>query len=685
MRLLMASLFQKDIRYLKGVGNKRVELFSKLHVSTVGALLLFYPRTYEDWSAPLPIASAPINEPCCIKATVVSGVSKSRIKQNMTLYKLKVTDGFTVLPITFFNNPYVADKLIEGKEFLFFGRISYHQSKREMLSPQFEDPSSNMGFHPVYKQTSGLTSRQIASCVKNAIALLPEQVNDPIPKEIRQKYQLCSLRFAIENIHFPANERALKEAKKRLSFEELLMLQLGLSLLRKKRHVQNGTRLKTAQMDSFYQLLPFSPTDAQIRTIKECLHDMKEGTSPMCRLVQGDVGSGKTAVAAAVCYAAIKNQMQVAFMAPTEILAEQHYNWFKKLFAETGINIALLTGSTRAPEKKKIKSALTDGAIDLIIGTHALLSDDVSFLNLGLVITDEQHRFGVSQRAALSCKGQNPHLLVMSATPIPRTLALIIYGDLDLSVLDERPPGRQKIDTFAIDTKKRQRMFGFLKKLIKEGRQGYIVCPLVEENENSLVSAEEYYKKIKAEEFKQFHVGMIHGKMSASKKEIIMNSFSKGEIDLLISTTVIEVGVDVPNAAFMVIENAERFGLSQLHQLRGRVGRGSFKSFCILVSDAQNEEALRRLQIMTETNDGFRIADKDLKLRGPGDFFGSRQHGLPDLKIADMITDMALLLQAQEAAKQILSEDSDLSFSNHRGLLFGIKRLFQRVGETRLN
>lgn len=674
----MASLFEKDIQFLKGVGSKRKVLFEKLNVPTIGALLRFYPRTYEDWSKLTSVKSAPIGTPCCIKAVVTSPVYENLIRRGMSLYKVRVCDGETHLNITFFNNRFVKNKLKLGEEFLFYGVVKPNFSLYEMTSPNFMSVNDCLALRPIYHQTQGLTSKQVETSVKNALDLLPEVVKDPIPAEIRKKFDLCDLRFAIENIHFPINEKSLNSAKKRLTFEELLLLQLGLSQIKENNLKENQFKIKQNLSDEFWRLLPFEPTSAQIRTVNECISDMMSETS-MHRLIQGDVGSGKTAVAAALCYSAIKFGMQAAIMVPTEILAEQHFNFFSRILGTTGIRVEILTGSTPKTKKRRIKDYLEVNAIDLVIGTHALLSDDVYFSNLGLIITDEQHRFGVSQRAKLVSKGHEPHVVVMSATPIPRTLAMIIYGDLDISVLDEMPPGRQKIDTFCISGEKRLRAYNFIKNLIDEGRQAYIVCPLIDESDSNLLSAQEYAQKLQNEFFKNYKIGLLHGKMSAREKNYIMNAFAAHEIDILVSTTVIEVGVNVPNSVVMLIENAERFGLSQLHQLRGRVGRGEHKSYCILISDNKNEETLRRLHTVCKTNDGIKIADEDLKTRGPGDFIGSRQHGLPDLHISGLIKDVNVLNDSKRAALAILNEHPLLKLEKNRVLKAEITRLFGKI------
>lgn len=671
----MPSLFEKKIQELKGVGVKRSKLFSRLGAPTVGALLRFYPRSYEDWSAPLPLSAAPFQEICVVRATVLAPPSEQRIRKGMTLYKVRATDGTQDLLLTYFNNPYIKSLLKEDAEYLFRGKITGTLLRREMAAPDFVPATSCPPIRPVYRQTEGLSSRMILSAVQAAFALLPPELRDPIPEELRRQYGLCGLRRALENIHFPKTMRDLEEARRRLIFEELLVLQLGLLRLKSRGRAETRLRLSGDCSGEFFRMLPFEPTGAQKRTVREALNDMR-GKYPMNRLLQGDVGSGKTAVAAALCYCVIQSGMQAAFMAPTEILAQQHYRSLHALLAPAGLEVELLTGSVPAARRRVLLERLRAGEIQLLIGTHALLSEGVQFSRLGLVITDEQHRFGVEQRSELAGKGDRPHVLVMSATPIPRTLALMIYGDLDLSVLDELPPGRQKTETYVIDSAKRGRAFGFIRKHLDAGRQCYIICPLIDEGQGDTASVTRYTEELREKWFLSNTIGMLHGKMKPKEKERVMEDFAAGKIDILVSTTVVEVGVDVPNAVVMLIENAERYGLSQLHQLRGRVGRGREKSTCILVSDAQNDEALQRLRVMSQTTDGFRIAEEDLKLRGPGDFFGARQHGLPDLKIADMAQDLDILRQAQEAACGILTRDESLELPEHRGLRAEIAQLF---------
>lgn len=676
----MASLFAMDIQKLKGVGEKRSALFRKVGAPTVGALLRLYPRTYEDWSSPVAIGEAPLNEISVIRATVLARPRQQYIRKGMTLYKTEVTDGVRDMTLTYFNNPYVQSMLQEGKEYLFRGKMQGNLTRREMTAPDFSPAGGSAPIVPVYPQTEGLSSRQIGNAIKTAFQLLPELLRDPLPDEMRRRLELCQLRFAMENIHFPGSMELLEIARRRLVFEELLVLQLGLLSLKSRTRVENHLRLTQDVSEEFYRLLPFTPTNAQKRAIAEALADM-QGEAPMSRLIQGDVGSGKTAVAAALCYCVIREGMQAALMAPTEVLARQHAKTLSAMLEPAGIRTALLVGSMTAKQKRTVTQELASGEIQLIIGTHALLTEGVVFQKLALVVTDEQHRFGVAQRAALAQKGENPHLLVMSATPIPRTLALMIFGDLDISILDELPPGRQKIETFAITSDKRERAFGYVKKHLDRGLQGYMICPLIEEGQSDMASVTQYRDMLEEGAFSGYRIGILHGRMKPREKDAVMAQFSSGELDLLVSTTVVEVGVDVPNAVIIVIENAERYGLSQLHQLRGRVGRGHEKSTCILISDAQNEEAVTRLRVMCSTSDGFRIADEDLKLRGPGDFFGSRQHGLPQLSIADMAQDITLLKLAQEEARHLLHEDPDLEQPEHRGLRAETRRLFEKVGD----
>lgn len=680
----MKPLQDYEIQYLKGVGPKRAELYHKIGVHTLYDLLYYFPRSYIDVTSPAPIASVPLDTPCAVVATVIAKSGEQRIRKGMSLYKVKVTDYTTELVITFFNQKYLAEKLEIGRQYLFYGKVTGNFLKREMSSPLCEDISSTEHMLPVYPLTEGLTGNILKNHMRSVLSELDDTFTDPLPDSLRKEYGLCHLRFALETIHFPKSEYDLSLARRRLIFDELLSLQLGLAQLKQRARKQTKAIMSNTNLARFYQSLPFSPTGAQRRAIEDAARDM-ERDIPMNRLVQGDVGSGKTLVAAAACMIACQNGWQSAFMAPTEILAEQHFRSLSSLLKDSGMRIGLLTGSMTAAQKREVTRQISEGELDLVIGTHALIQEKVQFSALGLVVTDEQHRFGVQQRSMLAGKGEHPHMLVMSATPIPRTLALIIYGDLDVSVIDELPPGRQVIHTYAIDSSKRMRAFGFVKKHIDEGRQAYIVCPLVEQGESDLKSATQYERLLREKYFSEYHVGLLHGKMKASEKDRVMRAFQHGEIDVLVSTTVIEVGVDVPNAVIMLIENAERFGLSQLHQLRGRVGRGSFQSYCILVSDAKNQEALGRLGIMCKTTDGFAIAEFDLKQRGPGDFFGHKQHGLPELKIADMMNDTELIHLTKTVSERLLAQDPELSFPEHHGLYEMTQRLFSRTGDAGLN
>lgn len=668
---------KSDIKFVKGVGPTRAEAFYKLSVPSVGALLRYYPRAYEDWSRIVPIQEMPENEMCCIRATVCHTPQKIRIPGGMLLFKTTVTDGAGLLNLTFFNNKYIGNQLKEGEEYLFFGKAARNKyGAREMASPLFQKPQSAHRIRPIYPASGSLSSKTIERCVQNALSALENPIADFLPPEIRERNRLCSLDTAIRYVHFPPDEQSLEEARRRLIFDELFLLQLGLFQMKGRTETRRtACAIRTDYSAEFEALLPFTMTGAQHRAVRDAIGDMQSG-EPMNRLLQGDVGSGKTAVAAALVYSAAKNGLQSAMMAPTEVLAEQHYRTFQKFLKDTEFSIVLLTGSMRAAEKRAAKEKLKSGEAVLAVGTHALIQENVNFQRLGLCITDEQHRFGVAQRAGLTAKGNDPHILVMSATPIPRTLGLILYGDLNVSVLDELPPGRQVIETYRVGTSYRPRIYKFIEKHIERGLQAYIVCPLVEEGETDLAPAEEYCARLQNGVFHHRRVGLLHGRMKPKEKDAVMRAFSAGKIDILVSTVVVEVGVDVPNAAVMVIENAERFGLSQLHQLRGRVGRGKEKSTCILVSDAQNEEAKARFQILCETTDGFKIADADLKLRGPGDFFGTRQHGLPALRISDLLRDTKMLETVQNEAQTLLKSDPALAAPEYAALHRQLEKMF---------
>ena len=665
-----------NIQYLNGVGEKRALLFGKLGIDTVGALLRFYPRSYEDWSVITPISEARGAGNVCIKATVITEVKQSYIRRNMVLYKFKVKDHSGVMSVTIFNNKYDAEKIHIGEECLFFGKLSTDSFAFEMSSPKIR-PIGFEIIRPIYPSTAGISSNSIEKAVKTA--LTSTAIKEILPESVVSANNLCSREFALQNIHFPKNSESLDKARRRLVFEELFMLQAGLLLIKNVNRGKTPCVMKENFSRDFLPLLPFTLTSAQERAIDDACRDMMSNR-PMNRLIQGDVGSGKTAVAAAVCFNAVRNGYQAAMMAPTEILAEQHFSTFSSFFEGTDINIALLKGSLTKKKKDALKASLEKGEIDIVIGTHALLSDNVFFKRLGLVITDEQHRFGVEQRGALSEKGISPHTLVMSATPIPRTLALIMHGDLDISIINEYPKGRQPIETYAVESALHERVYNYVKKHLDEGRQGYVVCPMVEESDeiNGLISAEQHFAFLQEGEFKNYRVGLLHGKMKPRDKDAVMRSFASGEIDLLVATTVIEVGIDVKNAVIMVIENAERFGLSALHQLRGRIGRGSHKSTCIMISDSKTAMDTR-LKIMCLTQDGFVIADKDLELRGPGDFLGNRQHGLPELHIADLSSDLKTLRSAGLQAKELLERDPLLSDGENLNFKTEVHRIISKM------
>lgn len=659
----------RNILSVRGIGEKRADLLSKLGIDSVDALLRYYPRAYNDYTLLTPIEQLIPETLVTVRGKIESSVvTEPLYRQPISRSTFYISDGTGRLKIILFHKKETPFYLKKNTFYSFCGKVSGNLFDLTLSSPTviFETESK---IQAVYSLKSGISQSVIKNSVKAALSL--GVGNDIIPQEIRKKYGLCDLDFAIKNIHFPLSSSALNAAKKRLVFEELFTLQTAYSLLKNSNKNKKGIVIKNDYTAEFFAKLPFSPTKAQIRVTNDCIRDMQSGSS-LNRLVQGDVGSGKTAVAAALCYTVAKNGFQAAIMAPTEILAEQHFKSFNQFFNGTGIKVGLFTGSLTASNRKKLKEDLTNGKINVAVGTHALISDWVDFNNLALVITDEQHRFGVAQRTKLSQKSEFTHRLVMSATPIPRTLGLIIYGDLDLSIIDEYPKNRQVIDSYSVTSALRQRVYSFIKKNINEGRQAYIVCPAIEENEDEIASAEKSFKLLKDNTFKDYTVGLLHSKMKSSEKDKIMSEFKNGKINLLICTTVIEVGIDVPNATVMVIENAERFGLSQLHQLRGRIGRGSYKSTCIFISDTKNNS---RLKIMCSTSDGFKIADEDLKLRGPGDFMGHRQHGLPELKIADLNNDMELLRISAQASNDIIKMDSNLSLPVHKYLKEAVENL----------
>ncbi|MCH5209556.1 MAG: ATP-dependent DNA helicase RecG [Oscillospiraceae bacterium] len=660
----------KDIRYLKGVGEKRAELFSKKGINTVEDLLYYFPRSHEDRSEMKEIADCAEGETVCISVTVFSPVRDVRVRKNMLISTMVVSDQTGALNVVWYNNRYVKGQFMTGDEYILYGKITKNRGKKEIINPVYEKKGNERftgKIVPLYPLTEGLTQKILQSSMELAIKEAG-RLEEYIPSDIRGKYNIAELNYAMKNVHFPEDFESYNIARERFVFEELLILQLALS-----GHREENTALSGAVFEDilcvrdFVKTLPFPLTNAQKRTLNEILSDCKSGKM-MNRLVQGDVGSGKTAVAAAAIYTAVKNGHQAAMMAPTEILATQHKETLDEFFKGMGINVVLLTGSMKVREKRLAYDMISTGAADVVVGTHAIIQKEVEFHNLALVVADEQHRFGVEQRAKLAAKGANPHILIMSATPIPRTLALILYGDLDISVIDELPPGRKPVKTYAVGEKMRQRIFAFLEKHIRNGMQAYIVCPLIEETEKSdLQNAEMLSQKLQTI-FPDFKIGLMHGKMRPKLKESIMDEFVSGDIKILVSTTVIEVGVNVPNANIMVIENAERFGLSQLHQLRGRVGRGNDQAYCILFAHGNNEVTKKRMETMCISNDGFYISEQDLMLRGPGDFFGTRQHGLPEMKIANLFEDRDILAVSQQAAKEILSEDPFLTSEKYKGL-----------------
>lgn len=670
-----------QIKYLKGVGEKRAQLFSKLGVTNVGALLSFYPRAYENWSDTVNIAQAPAGEKCVVSADVLYDMTQHYTRSGMNWYDTQVSDGTGLMRVVIFNNKYAAAKLRSGEHFLFYGKVEYDAFGRSMNSPQFQTPETAQSIVPVYHTTAGLSSASISRCVKQALSAYSSAADDePLSDSIIEKYGLMSHGDAIRNIHFPENEEMLAAARQRLIFDELLMLSLGMMMFSGVKTEDTGIIIKKDFSEEFEKLLPFDLTGAQKAACADVVSDMSSGKR-MARLIQGDVGCGKTAVAASAVYTAAKNGYCSALMAPTEILAKQHFETFGKFFEGTGLKTMLLTGSMSASEKKEVRLALKNGGADLVIGTHALLTQDTEIKDLGLVITDEQHRFGVEQRSMLSGKGNGTHMLVMSATPIPRTLALSLYGDLDFTVIDEMPAGRVPVKTYLIDSGKRQRAYGYIKKFLDDGKQAYIICPLVDDDddETQLRSVKEYAKNISQGEFAGYTTGVMYGSMPAKAKEKTAEDFASGKIQLLVSTTVVEVGVDVPDAVIIMIENSERFGLSTLHQLRGRVGRSSYQSTCILVSDNGSEKTQQRLKVMCSTTDGFKIASEDLALRGPGDFFGSRQHGLPELKLADLMQDTKVLSDTGNEAKEIYRQDPGLSMKEHEKLAEAVHTLFEHT------
>ena len=682
----MADL-NTDVRYIKGIGEAKAKTLGKLGIFTLGDLIGWFPRRYEDRRETRPISSLIPGETACVAAMIASEPKVSHIRKGMDLVKVRAVDDTGALDVTFFNQSWLKNQLRVGETYIFYGRAEGSLLRKTMAGPVVE-PEGRREFTgrivPVYPLTAGVSQLLLSRAIRQGLDECADILPDCLPDSVRQTHGLCRVNYAYENIHFPESPEALDIARRRLAFEELFFFAIGLKLLRSRRETVSVGPFRPVDMAPFYDALPFILTGAQRRCVDEAIADMTAG-KPMNRLCQGDVGSGKTMVAAACVYFCVKNGRQAALMAPTELLAEQHYRGLAPLLEQLGLRCALLTGSTPAKTKRSVTAQLASGELDFAIGTHALISGGVAYANLGLVVTDEQHRFGVAQRTALAEKGEHPHTLVMSATPIPRTLALILYGDLDVSVIDQLPPGRKPIETYAVTSAYYPRLYAFIRKQVEAGRQVYIVCPMVSENDDlpdERKAVTEYAQKLQSEIFPDLRVAYVHGKMKSREKDTVMSAFAAGETNILVSTTVIEVGVDVPNASLMVVENAERFGLSQLHQLRGRVGRGQHQSYCVLVSDNKNDETRQRLRAMTKTADGFKIAEEDLRLRGPGDFFGLRQHGLPGLRVADIGCDTRLLTEAQTAAEELLAHDPSLA--RHPDTAERVQKLF-RQSENSLN
>ena len=680
----MAKL-SDPITMLRGIGPAKAKLFQALNIFTLEDLICHFPRGYEDRTRLITLDELEADKPACFRAMVMSTPRTHHIRQGLDLTKVTVADHSGRLNLTFFNSRFAAENLEYGREYIFYGTLTGDFTGYGMTNPVFESPDSpavaTRRVLPIYPLTAGLTNQAVLKAVRQALAVCdpPAEV---LPQAVREQYGILGAEDAYRAIHEPADMGEAMQARKRMIFEEFFVFSAGLSLMRAARAQKRTPPYRDTDLTAFYRQLPFSLTGAQQRAIDEILADFQKGT-PMNRLVQGDVGSGKTMVAAAAACCAARNGCQTALMAPTEILAEQHYASLSRLFAPMGISVALLTGSMTAKEKKAVRDGLLDGSVQIAVGTHALISESTVFHNLGLVITDEQHRFGVGQRSRLGAKGDDPHLLVMSATPIPRTLALLMYGDLEVSVLDELPPGRQTVDTFLVGESYRPRINAFIRKQVAEGHQCFVVCPAVEENgELGIKAASAWADTLQRTVFPDLRIALLHGQMKGAEKEAAMAAFARQESDVLVATTVIEVGVDVPNATLMVIEDADRFGLSQLHQLRGRVGRGSSKSYCILTTHNRSPDTIQRLKALCKTTDGFRIAEEDLRLRGPGDFFGSRQSGLPAFRMADLSFDLGLLKQAQEASAQWIDRCGTQDTPEANALRRRVTQLFTRAEGT---
>lgn len=673
-----------DIQYLKGVGPQRAAKLNKLNIFTVEDLINYFPVKYEDRRTVKNINELSDNLKCLLKVRLFESPKKTRIKKNMSIIKAAGKDDTGFITLTFFNQDFLMDKLIEGEAYYVFGAVKAAYGKFEMINPEIElcqnDWKANK-ITPIYGLTYGLTNNELTKLMRTALEVYYEKIDNVLPYEIRAEYKLISRRNAIKNLHFPENGRKYSFSKKTMAYEKLLIMQLGLMAVKSSliKDSQGNVIKNTILPDRLLKSIPYKLTNAQFKVIDEIKKDMSS-SRPMSRLVQGDVGSGKTVVAVYALLAAVDSGYQASMMAPTEILAMQHYETIKEYLnlADIHINVAFLSGSTKVKYKKLILEKLKNGETDIIIGTHALIEDNVEFKNIGLVVTDEQHRFGVRQRARLSSKGNNPDILVMTATPIPRTLALMLYGDLDISVIDEMPPGRQKITTNIIKGSDKEKAYEFIKSQINEGRQIYIVAPLVEESENlELDSATKIFEELKNNHFSGYKLGLLHGKMNNAEKEEIINKFYEGTINVLVSTTVIEVGVNVPNASIMLVLNAERFGLAQLHQLRGRVGRGKYKSYCILVNESKSKKAGQRMNILKNTDNGFLIAEEDLKIRGPGNFFGTEQHGLSKYDVENIVNDVEIVQDVQIISKKIIKENPGLRGDDYKNLKNSILNLFK--------
>lgn len=663
---------------LKGVGPKKAQLLHKMNIDTIEDILYFFPRDYQDRRKISDISHLQEERPALIRGAIELIVKDGYHYGKKQKLRLLVNDGTGTIEVIFFNAKYLIKVFQNGEFYDFFGKPLINFGRKQMIHPDFvkSTESTVQGIIPVYPLASGISQREMQNWQKTAMNYIC-QLEDPLPEELRIKHRLCGFDYAIKNLHFPIQKEYLLQGKYRMIFDELLTLQLGLLASRR----NNGPGMKgllfshDVDVVKYIERLPYKMTGAQVKVINEIITDMESGNA-MNRLVQGDVGSGKTAVAEAALYKTVKSGYQGVLMAPTELLAKQHYHSLQAQFKLHGIKVGLLTGTITAKEKKQTLEQLASGQIEILVGTHAVIQPNVIFHRLGLVITDEQHRFGVRQRTLLSEKGDNPHILVMTATPIPRTLAVILYGDLDISIIDELPPGRQKIITKAEDEQRRDLCYDFVQKELEKGRQAYVVTPLIGESEVlEAKSAEEVYSEL-SQRFSFYKTALLHGEMKQTEKDEVMEAFYRGEIQVLVSTVVIEVGINVPNATIMIIENAERFGLAQLHQLRGRVGRGIHQSYCMLITKNNTEIAKARCEIMVESQDGFYIAEKDLELRGPGELFGTRQHGIPDLNLTDLAKHIKILNIVKEEARAIIKDDPELEALKHKGLKRQVIKLF---------